>query len=132
MSLTLEQSDLFLSHLLHSEEEEREKGEKGEGAVKRRRTVSTSFEQSQGQRVFKEDRRTRSFGQDVAKLSEGMPRRVATFTSIPEEEEEDEEEGGGGRTGFWSRLEAMPGIGIVLVLLTVIIYQVSFNSLLSI
>jgi hypothetical protein len=117
MSLTLEQSDLFLSHLLHSKGEEKEKD--GEGAVKRRRTVSTGFEQSRGRRVFEEDRRTRSFGQDVAKLSEGMPRRAATFTSIPEEKEE---EGGG---GFWSRLEAMPGLGIGLVLLTVIIYQVS-------
>ena len=71
-------------------------------------------------RGFLDERRTRSYGQDVAKLPETMIRKQETFTSIPEEEEEKEE----GSRWSWQKVEAIPGLGIILSLVTVIIYQV--------
>jgi len=114
MSLTLEQSDIFLDSLLHPRQESTPPA-----STRRRRTVSHGFEEMKARRGFLDERRTRSYGQDVAKLPETIIRKQETFTSIPEEEKEKEE----GSRWSWQKVEAIPGLGIILSLVTVIIYQ---------
>jgi len=65
------------------------------------------------------DWRSKSYGQDVAKLPEKLVKRQETFTSIPEGAVENEER----KVWSWKRIEAFPGLGIALSLVTVLIYQ---------
>ena len=143
MSLTLQQSDIFLATLLHS----KEKGPPRPQArfppdheswsclsscsyscacsLRRRRTVSTSFEQPRIlKKTFQEERRTRSFDQNVSRLPETLIRKQETFTSISEEEEKEEHQEWWRCS--WKRLERLPGLGVILIIITVLIYQVVF------
>ena len=86
MSLNFEHSDIFLDTLLHSREQL--KSEHPDALPpRRRRTKSTTFEEPKGLKGFLGDWRSKSYGQDVAKLPETLIRKQETFTSIPEEEE---------------------------------------------
>ena len=83
MSLNFEHSDIFLDTLLHSREQL--KSEHPDTLPpRRRRTKSTAFEEP---KILKGDWRSKSYGQDVAKLPETLIRKQETFTSIPEEGE---------------------------------------------
>ena len=93
MSLNFEHSDILLDTLLHSREQL--KSEHADPlpysvSPRRRRTKSTAFEEPTVLKGFLGDWRSRSYGQDVAKLPETLIRKQETFTSIPEVEEEEE------------------------------------------
>ena len=86
-----------------------------------RRTVSTGFiEPKKCPRGFLGEGRTRSYGQDVATLPETLIRKQETFTSIPEDQAVEES----GTGSLCRKLELLPGLGIALNILTVIINQV--------
>ena len=90
MSLNFEHSDILLDTLLHSREQlksERADPLPHSVSPRRRRTKSTAFEEPTVLKGFLGDWRSRSYGQDVAKLPETLIRKQETFTSIPEEEE---------------------------------------------
>ena len=90
MSLNFEHSDIFLDTLLHSREQLKSENPETLPSVgpRRRRTKSTAFEEpNKGLKGFLGDWRSKSYGQDVAKLPETLIRKQETFTSIPEEEE---------------------------------------------
>ena len=96
MSLNFEHSDIFLDTLLHSREQLKSEHPEALPPItpRRRRTKSTNFEEPKGLKGFLGEWRSKSYGQDVAKLPETLMRKQETFTSIPEEEEagrEDEE-----------------------------------------
>ena len=93
MSLNFEHSDILLDTLLHSREQlksERADPLPHSVSPRRRRTKSTAFEEPTVLKGFLGDWRSRSYGQDVAKLPETLIRKQETFTSIPEVEEEEE------------------------------------------
>ena len=93
MSLSFEHSDLFLDTLIHSREQLRSEQSDNLPSVspRRRRTKSTAFEEPKTPRGFLSDWRSKSYGQDVAKLPEKLVKRQETFTSIPEGAVENEE-----------------------------------------
>ena len=86
MSLSFEHSDLFLDTLIHSREQLRSEQSDNLPSLspRRRRTKSTAFEEPKTPRGFLSDWRSKSYGQDVAKLPEKLVKRQETFTSIPE------------------------------------------------
>ena len=96
MSLNFEHSDIFLDTLLHSKEQLKCENPEAlpPARPRRRRTKSTAFEEPKGLKGFLGEWRSKSYGQEVAKLPETLMRKQETFTSIPEEEaggREDEE-----------------------------------------
>ena len=104
MSLNFEHSDILLDTLLHSREQlksERADPLPHSVSPRRRRTKSTAFEEPTVLKGFLGDWRSRSYGQDVAKLPETLIRKQETFTSIPEVEES------------WQGSECLPDISVV-------------------
>ena len=90
----------------------------------RRRTVSTSFEQVRLDRTGQVDRKTRSYAYEMEELPKLDLKKKAMMnnfllnqSSIVEEEE------AGGQEGGLSCKESIPGLGILLTILCISIYQ---------
>ena len=130
MALTLGQDEIFLSRKTRLTSEASPETEQR----RRRRTVSTSFEQSRGKgsfvrpidgSAFHDTRKTQSFSRDIPLVAKNLLRKESTLSSFPEVEEQEDLaiDDTPSAVSRCTWLKQLPGFSIILNIFGVIIFQ---------
>ena len=122
MSLTVGLDDIFLSTKIRQTSQEEQLSNV---VQRRRRTVSTGFEQSRGKGSFyksagtgsfSDSRKTQSFAEDLRLAPKTLLRKISTLASFQEESESSVEEIKVDRITW---LKQLPGFSIVLNIISI-------------